>query len=80
MYAPETTLTGFGDSVLVIDSDSRVGYKIGKYTGNARPESEAYEISVEDFYTGQTETVFYHKEDLYENTKENAETLKGLTA
>jgi len=71
MFRPETSITGFGDSVLIYDPDSRVGYAVGRYTGNARPESESYEIAVEDFYTGETETAFYHKEDLYENTEEN---------
>ena len=80
MYVPETSLMGFGDSVLIYDPDSRVGYRVGRYTGNARPESESYEIAVEDFYTGETETSFFHKEDLYENTEDNAERLKGLAA
>lgn len=79
MYEPETSITGFGDSVLVLDSTSRVGYRVGRYTGNARPESESFEIKVLDFYTDEVDhTSFYHKEDLYENTEENAERLKAL--
>lgn len=78
MFEPETSTTGFGDSVLVYDSDSRVGYRVGRYTGNARPKSESFEIAVEGFYTGEIETAFYHKEDLYENTEDNAERLKSL--
>jgi len=80
MYEPETSTLGFGDSVLVYDPDSRVGYRVGRYTGNARPESESYEIKVLDFYTDEVaEVSYFHKEDLYENTEDNAERLKSLT-
>lgn len=80
MFRPETSITGFGDSVLIYAPDSRVGYKVGRYTGNARPESESFEIRVEDIMTGEKHTAFFHKEDLYENTEDNAERLKGLSA
>jgi hypothetical protein len=80
MFKPETSITGFGDRVLIYDPNNSVGFRVGKYTGNSRPESESYEIAVEDFYTGEVEMSFYHKEDLYENTEENVERLKGMSA
>lgn len=77
MYEPELSITGLGDTVLVIDSDSAKGFIVGRYTGNSRPESESYEISIIDPYTDETvRTSFYHKEDLYENTKENENILR----
>lgn len=77
MYEPTTTLSGFGDSVIVPYPDSPTGYSVGRYTGESRPESESYEIKVLDPYTGEVDrTAFFHKEDIWKNTKANAERLK----
>lgn len=78
MYEPETSISGFGDSVLVVSDSERWPYRVGRYTGNARPDSESYEIKVFDFRSPPDVvfTRYYHKEDIYENTKDNAERLK----
>jgi hypothetical protein len=79
MYVPQTSLNGFGDSVIVL-TDNRRGYAFGRFTGNARDSSELYEIRVEDLLTGEKHTDWFHKEDIFENTQENLERLKGLSA
>jgi hypothetical protein len=78
MYEPELRgICEWDDTVLITTPN---GFDIGKYKGNARPESESFEIHVIDVMTdGIKDVSFFHKEDLYENTKENAERLKALS-
>jgi len=77
MYIPETSITGFGDSVLVVSTDERYPYRVGRYTGNKDEDSESYEIAVHSMWQEGTDfTAYYHKEDIYENTEANAERLK----
>jgi hypothetical protein len=77
MYVPQTSLTGFGDSVIVLTDNYR-GFAIGRFTGNARDSMETYEIRVEDFLTGEKHTEWFHKEDIFENTQENLERVKEI--
>jgi len=79
MYVPQTSLTGFGDSVIVL-TDNYCGYALGRFTGNARDSSESYEIRVENILTGEKHTAWFHKEDIYQNTEENLEKVKEITA
>lgn len=75
MYEPETTFTGFGDAVIVLtDNDS--GYAFGRYTGNSR--SETYQIKIENTITGEKHDEWVHKEDIYQNSKENLETVRRI--
>lgn len=77
MFVPQTSLTGFGDSVIVL-TDDFAGYAIGRFTGNARDMSELYEIRVEDALTGETHTEWFHKEDIFENNQENLERVREM--
>jgi hypothetical protein len=77
MYVPQTSLTGFGDSVIVLTNSHR-GFAIGRFTGNARDSIKSYEIRVEDFLTGEKQTAYFHKEDIFENTQENLERVRKI--
>jgi hypothetical protein len=77
MYEPETNILGHGDSVITIIKD---GWTVGKYTGNSR-ENNTFEIDVVvDMGTGEKETMWLHKEDLYENTEQNLYKVKRMTS
>jgi hypothetical protein len=75
MFKPETSITGFGDSVIVL-TDDRNGLAFGTYTGNC--EAESYEIRVEDVMSGEMTTAYFHKEDIFENTQENLERVREI--
>lgn len=75
MYRPEVSVTGFGDSVIVLTED---GFAFGRYTGNSREHSESYEVRVEDMMTGEKHDEWFHKEDIYQNTEENLERVRQM--
>jgi len=77
MFVPQTSLTGFGDSVIVL-TDNHLGYALGRFTGNARDMSELYEIRVEDALTGETHTEWFHKEDIFKNTSDNMQRVREM--
>jgi hypothetical protein len=79
MFVPQTSLTGFGDSVIVL-TDEEPGYMIGKFTGNARDISELYEIRVEDALTGEKWTEWFHKEDIFKNNQENLKRVRKMVS
>jgi len=75
MYEPTTSISEFGDSVIVLMDNAR-GYAFGRYTGYNRGES--YQIKVEDLLTGNKSDQWIHKEDIYQNTEENLERVREI--
>ncbi len=75
MHEPETTISGFGESVIVL-TDNDFGYAFGRYTGYSR--GETYQIKVENIITGNKHDEWIHKEDIYQNTEENLETVRRI--
>jgi hypothetical protein len=73
MYEPECSVSGFGDDVIV-RVDNAFGYAFGTYTGYSR--GDKYEIKVENIMTGRKHDEWFHKEDIYEMTKENRKRLR----
>jgi hypothetical protein len=68
MYEPESKVSGFGESVIVLTNND-FGYTFGRYTGYTK--GETYQIRVEDIMTGNKHDEWIHKEDIYQNTEEN---------
>jgi len=75
MYEPETKISGFGESVIVL-TDNDFGYAFGRYTGYSR--GETYQIKVENIMTGNKHDEWIHKEDIYQNTETNLETVRRI--
>lgn len=78
MYEPETSLTGFGDYVIVLTDTDR-GFAFGQYTGNKSDNGESFEIAVEDLLSGEKHTEWIHKEDIYQSTEENLTRVREMT-
>lgn len=74
MYTPENGI--IRETVIMLTAE---GPALGKFTGNSRERSESFEIEPLDHWKDQgLDTSFFHKEDLWENTSANWESLKGL--
>jgi len=69
MYEPTENTIKLGESVLIHDPTSPTGYLVGRYTGTSHPDSESFEIRIEDPYTGETNREVFHKEDIYKKHK-----------